>query len=126
MKLTWIGIVVALVVAFIIFMPRKHDFVPEQLAGVWTTANPRYTGRSFELTKGTIVFGTGEQAKEVYFISDVDKAPQRNATLYEIRCYRKEGPEEKISFFYALRGSGEIRFKNQKHIIWKKKNLPDE
>lgn len=124
-KWLWILTGAALIVAFLAFLPRKHGSLPDQLAGVWTSADPRYADRSFELTQSTVAFGTGGQAVDLYLISDVEKAPQGDKTLYEIHCHRMKGAKEKISFFYTLQDGGTIRFKNQTHIVWTKKETPD-
>lgn len=118
-------IAVAVITAFVVFKPKRNSALPAPLAGVWTTANPRYAGRSLELTRGTVAFGTGEQTVQVYFISDIKKTREDDGMLYEIHCHRKEGPDEKIFLVHTPQNGGQLRFKNQRHIVWEK-NAPHD
>jgi hypothetical protein len=116
----WMLAGIAGLVAFLVFVPAKRHYVPEELVGVWTSSDPRYADRSLELTRITVAFGTGTQTVDLYFVSDVEKTLQGNNILYTIRCHRLNGAQEQVSFYHALKNGGEIRFKNQQHIPWMK------
>jgi hypothetical protein len=123
MKLRWIIIGSAiLVVAFVLFLPERPKPLPDELVGVWTTSDPRYADRHLDLTKATIIFGTGKESIDTNFISNVEKRLQDKAILYTIYFHRVGGPEDRVSFYYDPANGGIIRFKNQEHIDWKKGN----
>ena len=123
MKLRWIIIGSAiLLVAFLVFLPERPTPLPDELVGVWTTSHPKYADRYLDLTKATIIFGTGKESIDTNFISNVEKTLQDKAILYTIYFHRVGGPEDKVSFYYDPANGGIIRFKNQKHIDWKKGN----
>ena len=122
MKLIWIIIGIAILVAFLLFFPWKPTPLPDELVGVWTTSHPEYADRYLDLTKATIIFGTGKESVDTNFISNVEKTSQDKTILYTIHFHRVAGPEDKVSFYYDLGEAAIIRFKNQKHIEWKKAN----
>ncbi len=120
MKLKWIIIGIAILAAFVVLMPSKGTLLPEELVGVWTTKHPNYTDRSFELTKVTVIFGTGRESIDVNFITNVEKRLDDNKTLYTVYSHHLEGPEDKISFYYSPKDGGAIQFEHQKQIVWKR------
>lgn len=122
MKPTRILIGIAILVAFFALLPSRPTLLPDQLVGVWKTSNLKYADRYLELTKVTIIFGTGKQSIDVNFISNVEKILQDKAVLYTVYFHRSGGPEDSVSFYYDPKNGGIIRFKNQKHIAWIKEN----
>ncbi len=120
MKLRWIIIGIAALVAFLVFLPGRPTPLPDELVGVWTTSHPGYADRYLDLTKVTIIFGTGRESIDTNFISNVETTLQDKTILYTIYFHRVGGPEDKVSFYYDPGNGGIIRFKNQKHIEWKK------
>lgn len=93
---------------------------PDDLIGVWKTTDSRYAGRSFELTKDHIIFGTGENSASFHPIAEIQKLPQAGANLYTIIYVNQEGQKYKFSFFYNSDSGGVIWFKNQNDIRWRK------
>ena len=122
MKLIWIIIGIVIFVALLVFFPKKPTPLPDELVGVWTTSQPKYADRYLDLTKATIIFGTGKESIDTNFISNVEKTPHDETILYTVYFHRVGGPEDKVSFYYDAGNGAIIRFKNQKHIEWKKAN----
>jgi hypothetical protein len=120
MKPKWIlvGLVIIAIVALSTFLLRKPTLFPDELVGVWMTSDPRYADRFLDLSKVTIIFGTGKDNIDIYFISNVEKTVQDKAILYTVHFHNQEGLEDKVSFYYDPQNSGTIRFKNQKQITW--------
>ncbi|MBW2490544.1 MAG: hypothetical protein JRE65_05290 [Deltaproteobacteria bacterium] len=123
MKLKWIVIPAVILVAVLIFVffIKKNKDIPENLIGKWTTSEPRYEDRFFEIKKETIVYGLGGDKQDVYFVSNLETRLQGNQILYTLSCKDTDGLKFTRSFFYELINGGVIRFKNQKNIKWMKK-----
>jgi hypothetical protein len=126
MKPRWIlkGILIlvgiGILVAFFALLPSKPTPLPDELVGVWKTSDPKYADRYLDLTRATIIFGTGKGTIDVNFISNVEKMFQDKAILYTVYFHRSEGEEDNVSFYYDPRNGGIIKFKNQTHIAWMK------
>lgn len=125
MKLKWIVIVILILIGASIFVSRtgKHCDIPEDLTGRWTTTEPRYEDRFFEITKETLVYGLGGDKQDVYFISNLERKLVGNQLLYSIGFKNKDGFKFTRSFYYESGNGGIIRFKNQKHVEWTKINM---
>jgi hypothetical protein len=102
---------------------KKIAAVPEDLIGVWGTSDPTYADRTFEITKNEVIFQTGEQTFDTYSIKriEMEKTPGEEGTLYTINYINTEGLKYEFSFYYNPVGQGEIRYKNQRQILWTKK-----
>ncbi|MFQ5897231.1 MAG: hypothetical protein ACE5JN_03200 [Candidatus Methylomirabilia bacterium] len=98
----------------------QHTTVPDDLIGVWKTSAPKYADRFFEITKDTIIFGTGNGNTTVHPIWKIETARDSYDTLYTISYVALEGEVYNFSFYHALTGGGVIRFKNQKQMTWTK------
>ena len=123
MKLKWIVIPAVILVAVLIFVffPKKTKDIPENLIGKWTTSEPRYEDRFFEITKETLVYGLGGDKQDVYFISNLETRLEGNKLLYTLSCKDTNGLKFTRSFYYESLNGGVIKFKNQKNIEWMKK-----
>lgn len=99
--------------------PRGHQ-LPDELVGVWSTSAPRYADRAFQITKTSIAFGTGGHSYSVYPIRTVAVVRDSAATLYTIDYTTPEDQVAEFSFYYVPRREGEIRFKNQRQLVWRK------
>lgn len=122
MKHKWILIPAFILVAVAIFMflPKKNKELPENLMGRWTTSEPKYIDRYFELTKTTFTYGLGENKENVYIISSIEKSMEGNKTLYTISYKDPAGLVLTRSFYFESVDGGVIKFKNQKKIEWTK------
>jgi len=79
--------------------------------------SPEYAGRSFEIDKNQITFGTGEMNAAMHPILKIEIDHKGQETLYDIYYVNPEGQEYKLSFYY-IPARGTIRFKNQLGIEW--------
>jgi len=99
---------------------RKNTAVPDDLVGVWTTTEPKYTDRFLEFTTGGIFFGTSEGNVDIHPIVNIEHTRENQNTLYTISYATPEGREAAFSFYHDPANDGVIRFKNQQHIAWTK------
>jgi hypothetical protein len=95
--------------------------VPDVLLGVWKTSEPKYADRFFELTKDTIIFGIGGDGADTYPIASVEETRDEEGLLYNIHYQNREGQQYTFSIYYDSNNHGVIRFKNQKHFTWTRK-----
>ncbi len=112
----------AILATFIGCPSAKDTSVPAGLIGVWTTAAPQYEDRFLQFTKGSIIFGTGENSYDIHPISKIEKAHEATPSLYTISHMNPEGQEYRFSFYYDPGHDGVITFKNQEDITWKKES----
>jgi hypothetical protein len=123
MKHKWIiiSVVSLIIVSIFIFHPKHDEDLSESLIGRWTTSEPRYKDRFFELSKETITYGLGEDKTDVHVISSIEISVQDNKTLYTINYHNLDGLEFTRSFYYFPSNGGVITFKNQEDVKWIKK-----
>lgn len=122
MKHKWIVISVSIliIVTIFIFYIKKDVCIPDPMIGRWTTSEPRYTDRFFELSQTTFTYGLGGDKKDVCVISSIKKSVQDNNTLYTINHHNTDGMKYTRSFYYYPANGGVIKFKNQEDIKWTK------
>jgi hypothetical protein len=122
MKHKWIiiSVFILIIVSIFMFYLKDNEGFPDCLIGRWTTSEPRYTDRFFELSKTTVTYGLGGDKKDVCVISSIEKSVQDNDTLYTINYHNIDGTEYTRSFYYYPANGGVIKFKNQKSIKWTK------
>ncbi len=51
---------ILLISIFFGFQCGKNRAIPNNLIGVWETSDPKYSDRTFEITRNEIIFQTGE------------------------------------------------------------------
>ncbi len=96
---------------------RQLSSVPEELIGVWKTAERKYADRFFELKKDRIIFSTGGWGVSAHPIDRIEERREDGNLLYII--YYPNGPGDEIEFsFYYDPTQGVIRFKNQEQFEW--------
>jgi len=122
MKHKWIiiSVFILIIVSIFIFYLKEDEVFPDSLIGRWTTSEPRYKDRFFELSKTTFTYGLGGDKKDACVISSIEKSVQDNNTLYTINYHNIDGMEFTRSFYYYPGNGGEIKFKNQEGIKWTK------
>lgn len=108
----------ALLTAMLGCTPGHEKTVPQDLLGVWTTSEPKYADRFFELTKDAIIFGTGGDNFEVYSVESVERTRDEEGLVYNIRYLNHVGQPYAFSIYYDPSNRGVIRFKHQKHFAW--------
>ncbi|NIM49204.1 MAG: hypothetical protein GTN62_04590 [Gemmatimonadales bacterium] len=110
--------VVAVVAYGIRFLP-KDKTIPDELVGVWHTTDPRYADRPFEITKDILIFHQGGTDSTVHEILEVKRDEGVRETLYTINYDNEEAVYE-FAFYYSAVPEGVIRFKNQRHMEWRR------
>ena len=100
----------------------RNRNVPEELLGIWTTNDPRYEDRYFELTtEATMIVGTGEGNSDTYIITNIESVTVSALTDYTLSYFKNAGNEYKFRFRYDPFDNGIIRFVNQKALKWRRK-----
>ena len=122
MKHKWIiiSLVILIIATLFIFYLKEDEVFPDHMIGKWTTAEPRYTGRFFEISQTTFTYGLGGDKRDVCVISSIEKSIQGNNTLYTINYHNTDGIEYTRSFYYFPENGGMIKFKNQTYVEWTK------
>ncbi len=122
--------VLALLLTFALVYPLvtldQGGTVPDALVGTWKTAMPAYASREFRITKTALVFQNGgdKDSATAHRIHKVASVPSGNKRLYTIRYTASLSNLKDLynfSFLYQSQG-GIIQFKNQPHMVWRKKS----
>jgi hypothetical protein len=98
---------------------NKSQNIPDELVGIWVTADKKYKDRYIEFRKDALIIGTGQDDQPVQPIRKLKVDPQNGKDLYTVTYLDPEGGENLISFFYDL-DTGVITLKNQRQIAWEK------
>ena len=93
--------------------------MPEDLIGVWKTADKRYVDRYFELDADRVIFSTGGWGVIAHPIDRIEEHNENGKILYIIYYPTEEGEASQFSFYYDSTQSV-IRFKNQAQFEWVK------
>jgi len=111
-----------IMMAFIQFRCGKNANAPDYLIGVWRTSDPKYADRFFEIERHVVTFDIGEGKFNTHPIINVEieKTEKGKGTLHTISYKDEERQKTKFSFYYDPADQGQIRFKNQDHIVWTK------
>lgn len=120
MKSKKILVALAILTTLLGCQPAKNTTLPDDLVGVWKTSAPKYSDRSLEFTKDSIIFGTGKGNVDTHPIANIETIREDNTILYTISHLNREGHEYTLSFYYDPANGGVIRLKNQKTIAWTK------
>jgi len=126
MKHKWIiiSVFILIIVSIFIFYAKEDKGFPDSLIGRWTTSEPRYKDRFFELSKVTFTYGLGEDKIDVHFISSIEKSVQDNNTLYTINYHNIDGIKYTRSFYYYPANGGVINLKTRRVLSGLKRRTP--
>jgi hypothetical protein len=115
-------LLILMMMALIGFQCGKNKTAPDYLIGVWRTSHEKYADRFLEIERTTITFDIGEGKSNTHPIINVEieKTPKEKGTLHTIYYKDGEGLKATFSFYYNPADQGQIRFKNQDHIVWRK------
>lgn len=97
--------------------PKQHE-IPNELRGVWKTAEAAHSDRFLELSLVSVSFGTGNGTVSTGFIRKVEIAPDGPLTFYTV-TYTDELGDQELSFSYDP-ADASLRLKNQRRTIWHK------
>ena len=94
---------------------------PSYLIGTWVTNEPRYKDRYLEINEGEIIFGTGENKPNTFFIDSIKKGNQAAIIEWTFFCQNMEGTLFDIVIFYNSGAkTASITLKNKETIVWYK------
>ncbi len=98
----------------------REVIMPEDLIGVWRTADKKYADRHFELNADRVIFSTGGRGVTAHPIDRMERHSENDRTFYIIYYpTNEEGDESQFSFYYDP-VQDVIRFKNQEQFEWVK------
>ena len=120
MKTHWILAIFGLFLALTVFFvrPTENLFVPEEMVGRWTTSEEKYKDRFLELSRVSVVFGTGKDRIDVHFVTSVEKQVHNGSTIYTVYYKDQDGNPGKITFYWDPAKKGQIRLRNQDKMTW--------
>lgn len=98
-----------------------RNMLPRDVEGSWTTDDPRYRDRFFELSPTFLIIVTGREAPaSVQWIDKVKIQPMDSETSYIVYStdYGDDSQNQMVLVFRPANG-GEIRFKNQAEV-WRR------
>jgi len=99
--------------------------LPREMAGVWTTHEPRYQGRFLELSPSYVMIGTGPtEIPKVQVIDTVKREKAGEETAYTINSTDLNGEHYEMTLLFNPAHGGELHFKNQANVVWRR--YPDE
>lgn len=118
-KIRLLAAVVA-VLACVSCSKNKHNLIPSELAGFWTTDATRYQGRFLELYQAFVIVGEGpEHPPSVQMVDKVTTHSEQNDLALTIYSSDLEGGHYELTLQFSPANRGEIRFPHQKEV-WKR------
>ena len=90
---------------------------PEELHGTWTTTTSSYADRAFAITNSTVTFYQGGQDSTVHQLVGLEREADAGGALYTLE-YEHDRHTLKFAFEYS--DAGEIRFRNQEQMVWRR------
>ena len=97
--------------------------MPAELLGVWSTTDPRYADRAFEIKTDSLVFQTGDGSFTKHSIKSVDLVQDDSIPLYVVD-YLNNDDAYTFSFYFDSE-SGTIQFQNQREMKWTRLQFPN-
>lgn len=95
--------------------------LPSALEGTWTTDDERYEGRFFELTRTSVVIGTGDGRASSYPIAAVILTDDEQGRAIHVVEYLDGAMTHTMAFYFSTaEPGGTVRMKNQPTIVWRK------
>ncbi len=101
---------------------KTSDPYPDALTGTWVTQEPRYKDKTLEINSSQIVFGTGENEPNTFFIDRIKKKEQSSNTEWTFFCADMEGNQFEFVILYSpeTEDMASITLKNMKTFHWHK------
>jgi hypothetical protein len=106
--------------ALLVTRPGHNMYVPDDMIGQWTTSSPKYSDRYFELSKVSVVFGTGGDSIATNFVTQVEERVKNGTTETIIEYKNTKGESGRLCLFWEPSENGRIRLKNQEEIVWRR------
>lgn len=97
----------------------KNAVIPDELTGVWTTADPDYAYSAIEFTHDMVKFQREDSRVDQNTIFHVKKSDEKGKTLYTVRYVSAEGADYTLDIYYDAGPPNKcLRLKNQPDIVW--------
>ena len=95
------------------------DETPTEILGRWTTTDPRYADRAFEITEERVYLHQGGDEFALYAVLGFRiTVSEDDAPIYSV-VYRDDAAEEySFRFYLSHEGGDAIRFTNQQEMVW--------
>ena len=102
------------------------DTISSTLFGVWKTDATQYEDRFIEIRPDKLIFGTGDDFPNVYFIKEVAHKQADNKDEYIFKCLNAETTEFRFIFYVENGEDGLLmRMNNPRQVVWMKESDPD-
>ncbi len=101
--------------------PRSAE-IPEGAVGLWRTVTPRYSDRTFRITKNTLTFHVSPQDSTfhpIVRVRETEYIEEQGTTEYTV-FYTQYSERYEFAFLYREEPDTTIRFINQKQMTWRK------
>ena len=100
---------------------NNSGILPDKLNGFWTSDDARYRDRSLELDRVYVMIGVGRhQVPSVQVIDKIKVVQVGEETTYTVDSTDLGNVSYQITFRFTPINGGEIQFKNQPGIVWKR------
>jgi hypothetical protein len=102
----------------------KKTTIPQDMDniwGMWRASAEQYADRFLDITRGSLILGTGEGRVALHPIRRIEKTYENGDILYTIIYLNEQEQAYKLSFYYLPDNGGLIWFKHQKQIEWRRK-----
>lgn len=93
---------------------------PDELVGAWITSANGYENGMLVFTKTGVSFSVGFDHLDAQAIRRIDVNTEGPRTLYTIIHGDSRSDEQTLSFYYHTKEQT-ITFKNQAHLVWRRK-----
>jgi len=104
----------------------NHSTVSQELMGIWTTKEKLYEDCYIEINDEMVVFGTGGEAPNMFFINTVREKGENGIREYELLCQNIEETDFSIVFHVEDKnGQLAMRLKNPNQVVWEKRTVSD-
>ena len=102
------------------------DPVSPILFGVWKTDAAQYEDRFIEISPDKLIFGTGDDFPNTYYIRGVTHKQTDNKDEYIFKCMNAETTEFSFIFYIENGENGLLmRLNNPRQVVWMKEAEPD-
>lgn len=105
-----------------------QGLLPKDVAGAWTTDDPRYKDRLMELSRAFVIIVTDRhEPASVQMIDRVETEPAGSDTRYTIYSTDyAQGTHFQMAIQYTAAHGGEIRFRNQPAVWTRQVEAPSK
>lgn len=124
LKTIWFIMAAVLLAATVLTVINREEpiEIPDDLFGYWTTTDPKYADRHFDLSSATVTFGLGDDASAVYAVDRISAAREHDRIVYTVTFKDEEGVAHTQSMAFHQNNPNQLVFINQQGTVWHKQN----